>query len=61
MLTENCSCVRSPTAAVRGARLTVGTLAISDPLRIYRGDVAGGRRSEEAFEGVVVRVCERAG
>jgi hypothetical protein len=61
MLTENCCCVSSATASVRGASLTLGRLAISDPLRIYRGDVATGRRSLVAFEGVVVTVWEMVG
>jgi hypothetical protein len=60
LLTENCCCVRPATALVSGASLTLGRLAISDPLRRYRGDVATGRRSDEAFEGEVVTVCEIA-
>ena len=43
---------------VRGASLTLGRFAISDPLRRYRGEVATGRSSLEAFEGKVVTVCE---
>jgi hypothetical protein len=61
MLTENCCCVSSATALVRGASLTLGRLAVSDPLRRYRGDVATGRRSLEAFEGAVVTVWEMVG
>lgn len=61
MLTENCCCVSSATASVRGASLTLGRLAISDPLRRYRGDVATGRRSLVAFEGEVVTTWETVG
>ena len=61
MLTENCCCVSPATESVRGASLTLGRLAISDPLRRYRGDVAAGRRSLVAFEGVVVTLWEMVG
>ena len=61
ILTENCCCVSPATSSVRGASLTLGRLAISDPFRRYRGDVATGRRSLASFEGVVVTVWEMVG
>jgi hypothetical protein len=42
-------------------RPTLGRLAISDPLRRYRGDVATGRRSLVLFEGEVVTTWETVG